>query len=639
MIIGTAGHIDHGKTSLVKALTGIDADRLPEEKVRGITIELGFAYTTSDQNKTLGYVDVPGHEKFIHTMVSGAVGIDYGLLIIAADDGVMPQTREHLRILTLLNIPNISVVITKIDLVDSQQIDLVKESIQGLLNDSIYENAKNYLVSNISGVGIDELKHDLFELANAKTPDNSNYFRLAIDRVFVVKGIGVAVTGAVMSGELSVGDILMISPLNKLVRVRSIHAQNKVSENAVLGQRCGIVVSGIEYQDIARGQWLVHPNLAVTTQRVDCWIQVPKDAEKPIKDGDLLLLHHGTDHLITRIILLDQSVLLTGQSGLAQCTFQRPLSIFWQDRFILRDSNAKYSLGGGIVLDINPPIRGRKKIDRIKTLQSYLRSSAEEVIDSLLLDSQNPLPIHSISTSMNCSWEQLENNLKHKIGRKLVIDKEEWILGDGVSNNLIESIQKILSDFHQKNPEEVGLSVDALRKLALIEWHPELFKVFIQVIIKTKEIILTGNLIHLPTHKVELSPREQAIWDKSFLKLTEAQFNPPWVRDIASQLGVAEEIIRATLRKGLKTNQLLQVVPDLFYPFETMQVIAQSMEDLLKEFGVIRIKDFRDRLGIGRNRSVQILEAFDKMGFTHRIVVGKEDKDHRIIKNRSMWRR
>ena len=384
MIIGTAGHIDHGKTSLVKCLTGIDADRLPEERERGITIDLGFAYIPNHRGQVVGFVDVPGHEKFVHTMVAGATGIDHGLLIVAADDGIMPQTREHLRVLELLGIPAITVVITKADLVDDVRLQAVEMDIHALLEHGPYQDSSTHRVSSRTGLGIEALKDELFALEQISKNERAAHFRLAIDRVFVVKGMGVAITGAVTAGTVSVGDSVLLSPSQKVVRIRSIHAQNAPAQSASVGERCGIVMTGVEYSEVERGNWLLGMGLSIQTQRVDCLISVPNDSERMIKDGEQLLLHHGTEHLLTRIILLDATTVAPGETAFAQCVFDKPLSMCWGDRFVLRDSGARHTLAGGKVLDIDPPTRGRKKPERLGILKILSQPSSGDVVASLL---------------------------------------------------------------------------------------------------------------------------------------------------------------------------------------------------------------------------------------------------------------
>ena len=305
MIIGTAGHIDHGKTSLIKALTGVDADRLPEEKARGMTIDLGFAYAPNALNQIIGFVDVPGHEKFVHTMAAGAVGMDHGLLVVAADDGIMPQTREHLRILDLLGVAGLTVAITKADMVDDARTKQVRAEVAHYVGQTRFGDVACHVVSSRQGLGVQALKHALFALAVEQPLERAKHFRLAIDRVFVVKGLGVAVTGAVIAGQVQVGDTLVLAHAALEVRVRSIHAQNQNADVATVGQRCGLVLTGVELAQVQRGDWLLAPQFNRQTMRLDCLLSVPTDSERALKDGERVLLHHGCEHVVARLILLD----------------------------------------------------------------------------------------------------------------------------------------------------------------------------------------------------------------------------------------------------------------------------------------------------------------------------------------------
>jgi selenocysteine-specific elongation factor len=313
------------------------------KKKRGITIELGFAYTKNNEQDILGFVDVPGHEKFINTMVSGAIGVDHGLLVIAADDGIMPQTIEHLRILEFLQIDALTVVITKIDLVDLIRLDQVTHEIKHLLENSRFYSTNIFPVSSYTEQGILELKSYLSELQVSITNKN-NGFRLAVDRVFITKGMGVTVTGAIQSGNVANGDELLLMPDHIPVKVRSIHAQGQTAVKASVGNRCGLVLSGVELTDVRRGQWLVSPHLMQGVERFDAKIDLSKDARFDIKDGDILLLYHGTDFTSARLILLEKNQLNPGESTLVQCVLQKPLSMCWSDRFILRDTSARFTL-------------------------------------------------------------------------------------------------------------------------------------------------------------------------------------------------------------------------------------------------------------------------------------------------------
>jgi selenocysteine-specific elongation factor len=642
MIIGTAGHIDHGKTSLVKCLTGIDADRLPEEKARGITIDLGFAYVPNGHGQTIGFVDVPGHEKFVHTMAAGATGIDHGLLVIAADDGIMPQTKEHLRILDLLGVPEITVALTKIDLVDESRVSAVSGDIQNYLANTRFANTSIYSVSTRSGDGVESLKKNLFAKVDQQQADKPAYFRLAIDRVFVVKGVGVAITGAVIAGQVKVGDTLLLTPQLTKVKVRSIHAQNTPAEEAGVGTRCGIVISGVEYSDVTRGQWLVAPELHQLTQRFDCVLTVPADAERAIKDGEVLLLHHGTEHLSTRIILLNASEAAPGAKVYAQCAFDKPMSVCWHDRIVFRDSSARHTLAGGLVLDIDPPIRGRKKPERIEILDRLVSDGSQDVFSQILANSVEPICISTWAFSANRLIEPLIDLAKQAKALQLEVDGLTYVVGMKAQDHIQGRIKNCLEKFHAEDPDEPGVAMERLRRMACPLISTALFKAWVTEEIKSKSLAITGSFVHLPDHKVELTPKEQIIWEKIYPRLIDGQYDPPWVRDLASALGEPEANIRMLLRKVSRTSGLVQLVPDLFYPISTMRIMADIIRDIVETDGHVTVISFKDRVGLGRKRAIQILEAFDRLGFTRRLVSftrGKKEleKDHRIVRNTDLF--
>ena len=638
MIIGTAGHIDHGKTSLVKVLTGVDADRLPEEKARGITIDLGFAYVPNGRGETLGFVDVPGHEKFVHTMAAGAAGIDYGLLIVAADDGVMPQTKEHLRIMDLLGVPQISLVITKTDLAGEERSNEVLKDAMSYVAATRFGQVKSYLVSARTGVGIDALKIDLFNLADQVDIDQPKYFRLAIDRVFVVKGVGVAITGAVIAGQVSVGDNLVLGPKQHPVKVRSIHAQNAPSQTAGVGTRCGIVISGVEYSQVERGDWLFAPELHWQTQRVDCEISLPHDAERSIKDGEQLLLHHGTEHLLARIILLNTHEVLPGQSAYAQCSFDKPLSICWHDRIVFRDSSARHTLAGGWVLDIDPPIRGRRKLERLTTLHYLSEPVAAVAFGHLLGKNPDVVNLSYWAAAMNRSPDDLLNAVTSQELIQLDVDGVNYLLGQVAEDQIKDRVTSSLMKFHLDEPDEPGVAIERLRRMACPGLPQSLFKAWCAVEVKNKTLSLSGSFIHLPDHKVELTVNEKVVWEKIYPRLLDGQYDPPWVRDLASALSEPEANIRLLLRKVSRTSGLVQLVPDLFYPIATMRIMADIIRDIVEQDGHVTVISFKDRVGLGRKRAIQILEAFDRLGLTRRLISytrGKKEleKDHRVLRN------
>lgn len=642
MIIGTAGHIDHGKTSLVEALTGVNADRLPEEKARGITIDLGFAYTPTPAGSIVGFVDVPGHEKFVHTMAAGAIGMDHGLLVVAADDGLMPQTREHLRILDLLGVPQLSVAITKVDLADADRVESVTREVLAYVASTRFGDVSAYSVSVRAQVGIDALRDALFSLEMPASSDAPAYFRLAIDRVFVVKGMGVAVTGAVIAGRIAVGDRVRLAHAGVEARVRSIHAQNQSAQQASVGERCGIVLSGVELEQVTRGDWLVAPELDLQSVRADCLVTVPHDAERGLKDGELVLLHHGCQQVSARLILLDRAQVGAGQEAWAQIVLDRPLALCWHDRLVLRDTSARHTLAGAQVMDVAPPVRGRKKQERLGVLSLLRERDPVQALISLMQHARSPLDLTHWAAAMNRSGQELLRLLDPHLALQLQNDAQQLVLGFAAQNDLVARVKTCLDEFHVSDPDEPGLAHERLRRMAVPELEPSVFKAWLTGQIQASTFALTGNFVHAVGHKVELSGPERILWERALPKLLDAGFDPPWVRDIAVMVNVSDDEIRLLFKKQARTSALTQLVKDLFYPDATMVRMADMIRETVAEQGFVSVISFRDKLGIGRKRAIQILEAFDRVGLTRRLVsLGRSsrtaEKDHRILRNAALY--
>ena len=642
MIIGTAGHIDHGKTALVKALTGVDADRLPEEKARGITIDLGFAYAHAPSGEIIGFVDVPGHEKFVHTMAAGAVGMDHAILLVAADDGIMPQTREHLRVLDLMGVPGVTVIISKVDLVEADRVEEVRRQAVALVAATRFGTVPSYLVSARSGQGIDAVRTALFsQQSPAPIAQSLQGFRLAIDRVFVVRGLGVAVTGAVIAGRVQAGDVLRLVQHGTEVRVRSIHAQNAPAQAASRGMRCGLVISGVDLAAVERGDWLVAPELALLTQRLDCTLAVPPDAGRAVRDGELVLLHHGTAHRSARLILLDCAAVEPGQTGLAQCVLDRPIHACWHDRMVLRDGSARHTLAGATVLDVEPPARARKRPERIAALDCLRGTDPPAVLSRMLERWHAPVSLTHWAAAMNTGLATLLDGAPPDALR-LNAGVEIWLLGASARAALETQVSERLSKFHADEPDEPGVAIERLRRMSAAGFPQPIFRAWVQHAIVEGRLGLTGSFVHRPGHRVELNDVERVLWEKALPLLVNGRFDPPWVRDLARALGTNEDAVRAVLRKQARQSQLVQVVNDLFYPEQTMCEIAGVARSLIGRDSTLGVIAFRDSLQIGRKRAIQILEACDRLGLTRRLVIAGRinktgEKDHRILRNPDLF--
>jgi selenocysteine-specific elongation factor len=623
MIVGTAGHIDHGKTSLVKALTGVDTDRLKEEKARGISIELGYAYLPQADGPVLGFVDVPGHEKFVDHMVSGATGIDFVLLVIAADDGPMPQTVEHLDIVQLLGVREGAVAVTKVDRVDAARRAEVEKEIRGLAAATFLRDSRIFPVSSVTGEGLPGLKDFLAEKnreAHRARPGAG--FRLAVDRCFTLGGTGTVVTGTVFAGEVKVGDEVRITPSGATARVRSIHAQNRAAQAGRAGERCALALPGTPKESIARGEWVVAPQLHAPTQRFDARLRLSAREAKAFRHWSAVHLHLGAEHVMARIALLEGESLAPGAGALAQVVTERPIGALAGDAFVVRDAAASRTLGGGRVVDPFAPARKRRAPERLAALRCMEEPDPARRIASLLAHSDQGLNLGALLLAANASPAGIA--LDPSVHR--VRDGEfDFAFGGATWKKLAERFLAQLADYHAKKPDELGPDTGRVRRM----WFPQLDLAVVSAVAKSLldsgRLARTGPWWHLPAHSAEFSQRDKVL-SEGILPLVEAgEYDPPWVRDLAKKLRAPEQDVRSLLVRLARRGDVFQVVKDLFYSRKSIGRLARIAKQLDDQAGVVRAAAFRDEIGLGRKRAIQILEFFDRIGYTRRA-----KDDHRI---------
>lgn len=615
MIVGTAGHIDHGKTALVHALTGVDTDRLAAEKARGISIELGYAYQPLDTGEVLGFVDVPGHERFIHTMLAGAAGIDFALLVVAADDGVMPQTREHLAILDLLGITHGAVALTKVDRVDAARLEQATREIRSLLGATALADSPVYAVSAVAGVGVAALRAHLHAAAQAMPhTDEAGGFRLAVDRSFSLKGAGTVVTGTVFAGRVAVGDELMVTPSGRPVRLRGLHVMNRADREGRTGQRCALNLAGVAKDEIARGDWIVSPRLHVPTARFDVRLELSPALPVPLVHWAPVHLHLGASHVMARVALLEGERLAPGESMLAQLVCNAPVGALNGDRFILRDAEARHTLGGGRVLDPAAPARKRKTPARRAELAALELPDAAQRL-ARLLDlggvNLNACAIH---------WNRSDLAGQLPAGAvRVSTAHEDWAFSAAHWAGLAEKLLAELAGFHARFPDEQGPETARARRMFFPKLAVPVFSALIEALVDDGRLQRSGAWLHLPAHSVELSPEDEALWQRIRPWLAEAPFDPPWMRDLAKRAGRDEAAMRRLLQKLARQGKLYQVVRDLFYLPEAVARLAGMVQDLEHASGEARAAEFRDTSGLGRKRAIQVLEFFDRVGYTRRV--------------------
>lgn len=619
MIVGTAGHIDHGKTSLVKALTGVDADRLKEEKARGITIDLGYAYTPLPDGEVLGFIDVPGHEKLVHNMLAGATGIDFVLLAVAADDGPMPQTREHLAILNLLGLSRGAVALTKIDLVSEERVAQAQAEVESLLWGTPLEGSPIFPLSAVSGAGVEPLRHYLVEAASALTirPEAGN-FRLAVDRCFTLAGTGTVVTGTVFSGTVRVGDQLLLSPAGIAVRVRGIHAQNRQSETGMTGQRCALNLAGTDFdkQDVRRGDWVLAEPAHGPTQRLDVRLHLLAGADKPLRHWSPVHFHLGAVDVMARVALLEHDVLEPGASGLAQIVLDRTIGALRGDRFIIRDQSASRTVGGGRVIDPFPPERKRRTPERLAVLAALERPTVHAALQGMLEATPTGIDLHRFALSCNLSPVEFEALCRDVT----MVSVDGTAFPIQVWESLRQAVLERLAEEHRQSPETLGPTANQLRMLVAPRMVRSVFDSLLAQLRADDLIVKSGPWLHLPEHRITLSPGDQIVWQKVAPLLLDQPFQPPRVRDLANTLQVDEARMRLLLQQLAAMGEVYRVAHDHYFMPQSVEQLATIAREIVADQpdGKITAALFRDRIGTGRKLAIQILEFFDTSAITRR---------------------
>jgi selenocysteine-specific elongation factor len=633
MIIGTAGHIDHGKTSLIKRLTGRDTDRLPEEVKRGISIELGYAYVPVGDD-ILGFVDVPGHERFVHTMLAGATGIDFALLVIAADDGVMPQTDEHLDILLLLGIDSGAIALTKIDAVSAERVDEVLLQLADRVRNTAAANWPVFAVSSLSGDGIDELQAHLLDAAASRAARTcAGHFRMAIDRCFTLAGVGTVVTGTVHAGEIHVGESVRVGPTAHgalTARVRTIHAQDRVSTVGVAGQRCALNLAGIEKAQIERGMWVQAPSLANVTERFDATLTLSPSVAKSIGNSSTVHLHHGTDDAMAKVAVLDATRVDPGESQLVSLTLDRPLAVCRGDRFVIRDASAQRTLGGGTVLDVMPlgsaARRGRRAPARLQLLAALRDGSPVDALRAWL--DREPVALSRITSGWNLRDEELRELIVASgahVAANVAISAEHW-------QRLRSEVVAAIGLAHEKEPEMPGVEQQRLRRMIAPALDIDVFGSLIDELLDQSSLQRRGAFLALPTHTATLGKDQRVRWERIRPLLDDRKFDPPRVRDIARDTGIPEVEVRHLLKTVARTGDVAQVAHDHFFLTTAVAELADIAGNVAERHGAARAAEFRDQIATGRKLAIQILEFFDRVGYLRRV------RDDHLVRRANPWR-
>ena len=624
MIVGTAGHIDHGKTALVYALTGVDTDRLKEEKARGITIDLGFAYLPAPNGTILGFIDVPGHEKFVHNMLAGAGGIDFVLLVVAADDGVMPQTREHLAIVDLLGIDRGIVALTKVDLVPAEQCEAVAAEIAQTIEATGLAGSEIVPVSSVSGEGIETLRARLF--AAAQVVDRraaGGRFRLAVDRSFSLNGVGTVVTGTVLSGAVSVGDQVKISPAGISARVRSIHAQNRPTDRGQTGERCALNLTGegIAKDAVRRGDVVLDPELHAPADRIDASLRVLGSESRPITQWMPARLHHAAAEVGARLALLSDGPILPGEQARVQLVLDRPIAAAAGDRFVLRDTSAQRTIGGGRFIDLRGPARKRRTPERTARLDAHAIHDPARALAALLDCAPGYVDLTSFARDRALGPDEVERIAATLAlicipvqGGSVALSRARWL---EFKRNVLDR----LSAFHAQNPDLPGIGFEPLRRQLELRLPVPVFTAALQTFAKVKEVALDGAWVRLPGHEARLTADEETLWRAVRPLLAgKERFRPPRVRDMSGMIGSAEAEIRRLCKLLGRLGKVDEVARDHFFLRSTVAEMTEIAADLAAKApdGQFAAAAFRDRLDNGRKVAIQILEFLDRHGVTLR---------------------
>lgn len=611
MIIATAGHVDHGKTTLIEAITGVNADRLPEEKKRGMTIDLGYAYWPQPDGRVPGFIDVPGHEKFLSNMLAGVGGIDHALLVVACDDGVMAQTREHLAILQLTGNPALTVALTKADRVDEERIADVRAEVQNTLQAFGYPQATLFVTAATEQRGIAELREHLLQLPERAHPEHQR-FRLALDRAFTVKGAGLVVTGTALSGDVRVGDTLWLTGANTPMRVRGLHAQNQPVEHAHAGQRIALNIAGdAEKEALSRGDWLLSQQPDEPTERLIVALQT----HVPLTQWQPLHIHHAASHVTGRVSLLE--------NGLAELVLDTPLWLADNDLLVLRDISARTTLAGARVVTLNSPRRGKRKADYLAWIDELAQTK----------DDAQALAVHLSRGAVDLrafGWaRQLSSS-----GLAALLDNPGFIrAGDNLLNAPVAArwqrkLLDTLATYHEQHREEPGPGRERLRRMALPMEDEALVLTLIELMRESGDIHSHHGWLHLPEHKAGFSDEQAQLWQKVSPLFGD---EPWWVRDLAREIGVDEQVMRGVLRQAAQQGLITAIVKDRYYRNDRIVTFASMIRDLDEARGSTSAADFRDTLNVGRKLAIQILEYFDRIGFTRR-----RGNDH-ILRDKALF--
>jgi selenocysteine-specific elongation factor len=618
MIIATAGHVDHGKTSLVRALTGIDTDRLPEEKARGLTIDLGFAYVPLPEGGLIGFVDVPGHQRFIKNMLAGVGNVDHALLVVAADDGVMPQTVEHVEILDLLGVGRATVAITKIDKVGAGRSEEVEAEIRTLLGHTRIAVENVFRTSVHTHEGLAALRARIAAVAQAHAaPPPAGRFRLAVDRAFILHGIGVVATGSVHAGVARVGETVTIAPAGATARLRGLRIHDRDVSSVQAGDRCAVHLSGVALDDLRRGVWITAGSNQAT-HRIEVELRL-FGRERPLRHWSPAHLHIGAEDLTCRVALLAAKAVQPGETALAALHLDRPVAAWTMQRFILRDQSAQRTLGGGLVLDPLPPARQHSAL-RLARLDALRAPDAATAFARVLAASPRGFDFEAFAQSCNLTAPECEAlvaahpvTICHDSNAKIILHAGHW---DALRKEIVE----VLDAHHGKHPELLGLSETRIHAALRPIVAKSLLRRAVRELCEAGILGRSGVIIHLSGHRAQPTPAEAALWRRVEPALAANGVRPPRVRELVDLIGVALDQLESFLARAEELGWVHRVAENRYFLPATLNELERIAEHVAVEDtdGTFAAADFNRASGIGRNLTIKVLEYFDRIGTTQR---------------------
>jgi selenocysteine-specific elongation factor len=622
--MGTAGHIDHGKTSLIKALTGTNTDRLKEEQQRGITIELGFAALALPGGQSLGIVDVPGHEKFVKNMVAGATGIDLVVMIIAADEGIMPQTREHLEICTLLGVKFGLVALTKIDLVDEEWLMLVHEEIEDFVQGTFLEDAPVVPVSVVTEEGLPELVGSLDAIcASIPMRSESGLFRLPIDRVFTMKGFGTVITGTLISGAIAVGDTVVLYPTGTESKVRGLQVHNRSVTSAAAGMRTAINFQGLEKAVVRRGDIVGAPNTLVPSHMVDVTLHYLESNTKALKNRTRVRFHSGTSEIMGIVVLLDCKQLKPGQKAFAQIRLEEQVALVRDDRYVLRSYSPVRTVGGGRIINPVPAKHKPLRPEVIEHLKSLVNESPETVIQSLIrATDQVGRSYRDLTIATNLTEKKLNRSLQTLASKNKIVqyDKERRMF---IHKEVFEKVQgeigAHLDKYHRQFPLKPGMQKEELKSKLPMHYDPKLFSNALQAMFKAGTVVQEEDIVHMSGHTVSLGADQQTLRDRILAIYKQDGLTPKYFKQVVAQLDTdpdqGEQVMKLLVDEGL----IIKVKEDLFYHHRHISQLQSRLVEHLSSHGEISTPQFKDMTGASRKYVIPLIEYFDRIKLTIRI--------------------